>query len=64
MASSLQFEALLKEIIAQEREEALEDLANGAAEDYPGYREAVGYIRALDAYADWCAEVGKKLEER
>lgn len=63
MASSLQFETLLKEIIAEEREQTLEDIANGV-EDYAAYRELVGYIRALDAYGDWCAEVGKKLEER
>lgn len=64
MASGVQFEALLKEIIAEEREQTLEDMANGSADDYPGYRELVGYIRALDAFGDWCAEVIKKLDER
>ncbi len=64
MALSVQFEAALKEIVAIEREQALEDLATGSAEDYPAYRETVGFIRALDQFGEWCAEVAKKLDER
>lgn len=63
MASAPQFEAALREIIAVEREAAVERLTGGL-EDYPTYREEVGFIRCLDSFEDWCADVGKKLEER
>lgn len=64
MASSAQFEAALKTIIDDEREQAVADLADGAADDYASYREQVGFIRALDRFGEWCAEVAKKLDER
>jgi hypothetical protein len=64
MASANQLEAKLKEIVAAEREQAVEDLASGGPEDYPAYREAVGFIRALDEFGTWCAEAGKALDER
>lgn len=64
MALAAQFEAVLKQIVTEERELMLEDMANGAPEDYAAYREIVGYIRALDQYEEWCAEVGKRLDER
>jgi len=64
MASALQLEAKLKEIIAAEREDRLADLADGGPEDYAAYREAVGFIRALDTFGEWCAEAGKQLDER
>ena len=64
MASALQLEAKLKEIIADEREQAVEILTTGGPEDYAAYREEVGYIRALDQFDAWCAEAGKQLDER
>jgi hypothetical protein len=64
MGSGAQFEAMLKEIVGFERDLAIGDLAGGAAEDYPAYREQVGFIRALDRFAEWCAEVNVKLDER
>ena len=63
MASAPQLEAVLKEIVADEREAAVERLTSGL-EDYPTYREEVGYVRALDQFGTWCAEAGKKLDER
>ena len=63
MASANQLEAKLKEIVAAEREAAVEQLTNGL-EDYPTYREEVGFIRALDQFGEWCAEAGKQLDER
>lgn len=64
MASGAQFEAALKEIVEAEREQAVDDLVGGSAEDYAAYRETLGFIRALDLYGEWCAEVGRKLDER
>jgi hypothetical protein len=64
MASALQLETKLKEIIAAEREERVSNLADGGPEDYAAYREEVGYIRALDEFGSWCAEAGKQLDER
>jgi len=64
MATGAQIEAVLKQIIADEREASLEDLANGAPEDYAGYREIVGYIRALDNFTDWWVEAMKRFDER
>jgi hypothetical protein len=64
MASSAQFEAALKEIVEAERDQAAADLADGSAGDYAEYREQVGFIRALDQFGEWCAEVARKLEER
>jgi hypothetical protein len=64
MAMATQFEAKLREIVAAEREQAVDDLASGGPEDYPAYREAIGFIRALDSIGDWCAEAEKQLEER
>lgn len=63
MALSSQLEAVLKEIVADEREAAVERITSGL-EDYPTYREEVGFIRALDGFADWCTEANKKLDER
>jgi hypothetical protein len=62
MALSAQFEAKLKEIVADERSEAVKRLVGGL-EDYPTYREEVGFIRALDTVGDWCVEVNEKLDE-
>lgn len=64
MALAAQFEAVLKQIVTEERELMAEDLANGAPEDYAAYREIVGYIRALDQLGEFCIEVEKRLEER
>lgn len=64
MASAAQLEAKLKEIIADEREESVMSLSSGGPEDYAAYREEVGYIRALDQFANWCAEAAKQLDER
>jgi hypothetical protein len=64
MANAAQLEAKLKEIVAAEREEAVDDLASGGPEDYAAYRETVGFIRALDQFGAWCAEAGKQLDER
>jgi hypothetical protein len=64
MASAPQLEAKLKEILADEREEAVMALTSGGPEDYAAYREQVGYIRALDQFSAWCAEAGKLLDER
>jgi hypothetical protein len=63
MALSSQLEAKLKEIVADEREQAVERLTAGL-EDYPAYREEVGFVRALDLFGEWCAEAAKQLEER
>lgn len=63
MASAPQLEAALKEIVADERAAAVERLTSGL-EDHSTYREEVGYIRALDQFGEWCAEAGKKLDER
>ena len=63
MALSAQLEAKLKEIVADERTAAVERLTSGI-EDYPAYREEVGFIRALDQFADWCTEANEKLDER
>ena len=51
MASAPQLEAKLKEIIADEREETVQNLTAGGCEDYADYREVVGYIRALDEFS-------------
>jgi hypothetical protein len=64
MASAAQLEAKLKEIITDEREQAVGDLASGGPEDYAAYREQVGFIRALDEFGAWCAEAAKQLDER
>lgn len=64
MASALQFEVKLKEIIAGERQETLEILASGGPEDYAAYREKVGFVRALDLFDEWCARVTEALDER
>lgn len=64
MASAVQFEQVLSDIIADERAAVLDELAEGAPEDYAAYRERVGYIRALGLFRSWCAEAGKKLDER
>lgn len=64
MASAPQLEAKLKEIVAAEREDAVTDLVGGSAGDYADYREAIGFIRALDRFSEWCAEAGKELDER
>jgi hypothetical protein len=64
MASAPQLEAKLKEIIAAEREQSVEELTSGGPEDYAAYRETVGFIRALDEFGAWCAEAGKQLDER
>jgi hypothetical protein len=63
MASAPQLEAVLREIVAEEREAAVERLTGGL-EDFASYREEVGFIRALDQFEEWCAEAGKKLDER
>lgn len=64
MASAVQLEAKLKEIVAAEREQAVDDLAAGGPEDYAAYREQIGFIRALDSFDGWCADAAKQLEER
>jgi hypothetical protein len=64
MASAVQFEAALREIVADERASAVTNLTSGGAGDYPAYREAIGFIRALDQLSEWCAEAGKTLDER
>jgi hypothetical protein len=64
MAMAAQFEAVLKQRIAEERESAVEDLAKGGPEDYAAYRQTVGFIRALDQIDEWCADVTRKLDER
>jgi hypothetical protein len=64
MASAVQFEAKLREIVAAEREVSVEELTGGGPEDYAAYRETVGFIRALDSVGDWCAEAAKQLDER
>jgi hypothetical protein len=63
MASAPQLEAKLKEIVADEREAAVERLVGGLA-DYPAYREEVGFVRALDQFGEWCADAAKQLDER
>jgi hypothetical protein len=63
MASANQFEAKLKEIVDDEREQAVVRLIAGMG-DFPSYREEVGYIRALDQFSEWCVEAGKQLDER
>jgi hypothetical protein len=63
MALANQLEAKLKEIVADERAEAVKRLVSGL-EDYPTYREETGFIRALDMFADWCVEALEKLDER
>jgi len=64
MASAPQLEATLREIIAEVRADTIGELVAGGPEDYAAYRETVGYIRALDQFPEWCAEAGKKLDER
>jgi hypothetical protein len=64
MASAPQLEAKLKEIVAGEREEAVEGLIRGGPDDYAAYREAVGFIRALDLLEELLADAAKQLEER
>jgi hypothetical protein len=62
MALSSQLEAKLKKIIADERAEAVKRLVGGL-EDYPTYREEVGFIRCLDTFDDWVTEANEKIEE-
>lgn len=64
MASAPQLEAKLKEIIDAEREEMVRQITIGGPEDYAAYREAVGYIRALDNFDHWCVDAFKGLDER
>jgi hypothetical protein len=64
MASGAQFEAVLRQVVAAERDDLVDELAKGAAEDYADYSARVAYIRALDQLPEWCAEAGKRLDER
>ena len=63
MASAVQLEAALRESVAAERVAAVERLAAGL-DDYPTYREEVGFVRALDLIDEWCEAAAKRLEER
>lgn len=64
MASAVQFEAKLKELIDVQREQAAIELIGGGPEDYAAYRETVGFIRGLDTIDHWCVEAFKQLDER
>lgn len=60
-----QFETELRAIIEDERAETLSNMENrGAIPDYSAYCEQVGYLKALRAVEDWCAQVQTKLEQR
>lgn len=64
MASAIQFELKLKEIVDVARETAVANIAGGGPEDYAAYREEVGFIRAIDQFDRWCIEAFKELDER
>lgn len=64
MASALQFETKLKEIVDAQRDAVIAELVSGGPEDYAAYRETVGFIRGLDQIDRWCVEAFKELDER
>lgn len=51
------FEELFTEKIDDELTRHTEDLAMGSADDYPEYREKVGYIRGLMTAADIFSDI-------
>jgi len=58
-----QTEGELRKRIAEERQEARENLGDGCAADYTAYREQVGYLRALHDVEEWLAEIDTKLNQ-
>ncbi|HEY1879551.1 MAG TPA: hypothetical protein VGG68_06440 [Caulobacteraceae bacterium] len=63
MASAAQLEQALRDIVTAEREEIIDNIADGGPEDYATYREYVGQIRTLDQFTEWLAEAAKRLDE-
>jgi hypothetical protein len=58
------FRVELQKAIAEHRASMSERMAAGAFTDFYGYREQVGYIRALDRVAQMCDEVETEMAKR
>ncbi len=56
------FHAILKEKIEKAVQDRLLSLASGGAQDYPQYRDNVGYLRGLNDALSLCDEIEKEFD--
>ena len=61
MSTSL--EELVTRKLREEMERHAEDLAMGSADDYPAYRERVGYIQGMMFAADVFNEIANRARK-
>ena len=60
---SISFEELYDRKLKEEMERHAEDLAMGSADDYPAYREKVGYIKGMLFASDIFQEIANRARK-
>ena len=59
-----QFHRELDRVVVEKLDNQMVQLAQGAAPTYEGYREIVGYLRALSDVRQWCDDLEAQMYGR